>query len=904
MGLTSGTRLGPYEIVAPIGAGGMGEVYRARDSRLARDVAVKVLPEAFARDAERLSRFQREAKVLASLNHPNIASIYGLEDSGPAHALVMELVEGPTLADRITSGPIPVDEAVLIARQIAEGLEYAHERGIVHRDLKPANIKVSRDDSVKILDFGLAKAVEGEAVESDMGTSPTITRMATQMGFIIGTAAYMSPEQAKAKPVDRRADIWAFGCVLYEMLTGKAAFGGETITDILAAVVRAEPDWSQLPAATPLRARVLLQRCLQKDPKQRLRDIGDARISLDEMISGAPLEAPSPRELAGASGWRAALGRLAILAWSVAASLAIALAVLAWAYQRGASTPSSAADASALRASINPPEGGNFSLGNNLGGIALSPDGRTAAFAATVNGGTALWVRPLDGTDARVLPGTDGAYYPFWSPDSKSVAFFTTAEMRSIDLAGGTPFTICDVDNGRGGAWTSDGQIIFGTVGTGLFRVPASGGAPSPFTTADVSRGEQDHRWPQLLPDGRLLFWVRNNTANTGVDVISLAKPSERVHLLNTDTAALYAPGNDGKGYLVWQRDGTLVAQEFDPDTLKVAGEIRTLSNHVATSEIIGQMMATVSGNGLLLYSSADTASQLTWFDPSGKRLGTLGDPGDYEDLRLSPDGRSVAASRDKPGGSDIWLLDTERGLSSRFTSRFGTNAFPIWSPDGRTIVFRSRLNIFRKDVTGTGEEEQVAGSTSLQNPADWSRDGKSILYQDIAPTTGLDLWVLPVTPDGKPAGASRPYLRTQFNEEFGSFSPEPNPRWVAYQSDESGQYEIYIDAFPEPRNKVRISTGGGQFPKWNSEGRELYYVSPDLKVMAVSLKTTGDVVAASAPRELFALPIIGNGFVPYDVTPDGKRFLVAAVPEGEVSQPLTLVSNWSALLKQAPPAQ
>jgi eukaryotic-like serine/threonine-protein kinase len=905
MGLTSGSRLGPYEILAPIGAGGMGEVYRARDSRLGRDVAVKVLPETFARDAERLSRFQREAKMLAALNHPNIAAIYGLEDSGPTHALVMELVEGPTLADRITAGPIPVDEAVLIARQIAEGLEYAHERGIVHRDLKPANIKVSRDDSVKILDFGLAKAVEGEAVEANMGTSPTLTHMATQMGFIIGTAAYMSPEQAKAKPVDRRADIWAFGCVLYEMLTAKKAFSGESITETLAAVIRTEPDWSQLPAATPLRARVLLQRCLQKDPKQRLRDIGDARISLDEIISGAPLEAPSPRELAGASGWRAAFGRQAILAWSVAASLAIALAVLAWAYQRGPSTPSSTAGASALRASIIPPEGANFSLGNNLGGIALSPDGKTAAFVTTVNGETALWVRPLDGTDARMLPGTDGAFYPFWSPDSKSIAFFTTAELHSVDLAGGTPFAICEATLGRGGAWTSDGQIIFGAVGTGLFRVSASGGTPSPLTTVDVSRDEQDHRWPQMLPDGRLLFWVRSEkTENTGIDVISLAKPSERVHLLTTDTAAVYAPGSDGKNYLVSQREGTLVAQELDLGTLKLTGEIRTLSNHVATSGLIGQMVATVSGNGLLLYNSADTVYQLSWFDPSGKRLGTLGEPDKYVDFRLSPDGRSVAASLDRLGGADIWLLDADRGVSSRFTSAAGNNFSPIWSPDGQTILFNSRLDLTRKDVAGFGDAEHLTDSRNVQRPTDWSRDGKLILYFESAPTTGFDLWVLPVTPDGKPTAAPSPYLRTQFNEWYGRFSPEPNPRWVAYQSDESGRFEIYIDAFPEPRNKVRISTGGGEFPEWSQDGRELYYMSPDLKTMEVSLKTTGGAVETSPPRELFALPIINNGFAPYDVTPDGKRFLVRAVPAGEVSQPLTLVSNWSALLKQAPPAQ
>ncbi len=427
--------------------------------------------------------------------------------------------------------------------------------------------------------------------------------------------------------------------------------------------------------------------------------------------------------------------------------------------------------------------------------------------------------------------------------------------------------------------------------------MPASGGAPSPLTTVEASHGEMEHRWPQVLPGGRLLFWVRGDKPeNTGVYATSLAKPSERVHLLTTDTAALYAPGNDGKNYLLWQREGKLVAQEFDPGTLKLLGELRTVSNQVAANAPIGHIVAAVSANGLL-YSSAKTAGQFTWFDRAGKRLGTVGEPGEYENFRLSPDGRRVAVARGKPGGSDLWLLETERGVASRFTSLPTSNFWPIWSPDGRMIAFRSGSNLFRKEASGIGDAERLTESTSLQDATDWSSDGRVILYHEIAPSTGDDLWVLAVTPDGKPEAKPRAYLRTQYNEGWGRFSPEPNPRWVAYQSDESGQFEIYIDAFPEPSNKVRISTGGGQYPEWSPDGRELFYVSPDLKLMAVSLKRRGDSVEASTPRELFALPTFDNGYYPYEVGRDGQRFLVRAVPEGQASQPLTLLSNWPALL-------
>jgi len=483
--LNSGTKLGSYEVVAPIGAGGMGEVYRARDSKLGRQVALKVLPEEFARDTNRMARFEREAKLLASLNHPNIATIHGLEDSGGIRALVMELVEGPTLADRIRQGPIPMDEALPIARQICEALEYAHERGVVHRDLKPANVKVTPDDAVKILDFGLAKALEGDPASADIATSPTISRMATQAGILLGTAAYMSPEQAKAKPVDRRADIWAFGCVLYEMLTGKMAFRGETVTDTLAAVIKEDPDWSLLPANAPTRVRVLLQRCLQKDPKQRLRDIGDARISLDEVLSGAPDANAAAASAASSPGSR----RLWLIA-AIAAVPVLAAAYFAFLYFR----PKPPAAAEEVRFQISLPERTTFTGS----APSLSPDGRTLAVILTgADGKSRLWIRSLNALDAHPLEGTEGANgWPFWSPDSKSIAFVAMGKLLKIDVSGGPPQALCDVGLVLGGAWTSDHKILFSPAGP-LLEISESGGQPSSASTGRTGA------FPTILPDGR-----------------------------------------------------------------------------------------------------------------------------------------------------------------------------------------------------------------------------------------------------------------------------------------------------------------------------------------------------------------------------------------------------------------
>jgi Tol biopolymer transport system component len=901
LGLSAGARLGLYEIVSPLGAGGMGEVYRAHDAKLGRDVALKVLSEAFARDAERMARFQREAKVLASLNHPNIASIYGLEDSGPTHALVMELVEGPTLADRIKSGPIPIDEAVLIAKQIAEGLEYAHERGIVHRDLKPANIKVSSDDAVKILDFGLAKAVEGEAVENDMASSPTLAHMATQAGFILGTAAYMSPEQAKGKPVDRRADIWAFGCVFYEMLTGKMAFGGETVTDILASVVRSEPDWSQLPEGTPLRARVLLQRCLQKDPKQRLRDIGDARISLDEIISGAPLEAPTPGELAAASGWLGAFGQHTILPWAIAALLFATLTPVLFIHLR--EKPLSLARP--VRFEIPLPEKVTIST---AGRYALSPDGNQLAFFASGSDGvTRIWIRALDSLDAHPLPGSEStADTPFfWSPDSRYIAFDAGRKLNKIDISGGAAETLCDLPGyAVGGSWNRDGVIIFGQDSGVIMRVSANGGPATPLTALNPSRKEVDHLFPSFLPDGGHFIYLRvsSQPENSGVYIGSLdSKPEQQDsrQLLATPYGPVYAPSSDPqRGQLLFLRDGTLMAQPFDSRGLELSGQPVTVARQVGSFWDGGFFSA--SASGVLVYRTAGGAdSQVTWLDRQGKALGTTGEPGNYSTVALSPDGTRAAVTRIDQYPV-VWLVDFSRGTSTRFTFVSPLSSYAVWSPDGSHLIYASYKNsgsqdLYRKAANGATDEELLLKSDENKYPTNWSRDGRFLLYQALDSKTGkFSLWTLPLEGDKKPFL----FLRTAFNNREGQFSPDG--RWVAYVSDESGREEVYVRAFSpdstsaasDTGGKWLVSTGGGVQPRWSGDGKELYYRASDGKLMAVDVATKS-VFRPGLPKVLFQAPSSD-----WDIAPDGKRFLFA-VPTKQGQAPFTVVLNWQAGLKK-----
>jgi len=912
--LSSGTRLGPYDITSPLGSGGMGEVYRARDSRLGRDVALKILPDRFAHDADRLSRFQREAKVLASLNHPNIATIHGLEDSGSTHALVMELVEGPTLADRIHQGPIPVDEAVRIARQIADALEYAHEHGIVHRDLKPANVKVTGDDTVKILDFGLAKALEGDIASIDISTSPTISRLATQQGILLGTAAYMSPEQAKGKAVDRRADIWAFGCVLYEMLTGKMAFHGETVTDTLAAIIKEEPDWSKVPAGTPVRVRVLLQRCLQKDPKQRLRDIGDARISLDEILSGAAdaqvaASAPSP-----AAQWRLRLT-------SAVAAVAVLVAVfLAWLYVR--QTP-------AARSVVQ----FEVALPTNLtvsGGFALSPDGRKLAFIGRgADGQNRIWVRSLETLEVRQLDGTEGAGgIPFWSPDGRFLAFLAQAKLKKIDSAGGPPLTLCDCPSVNGGTWNRDDEIVFGSA-VGLWKVSAAGGSASPLTTGGIA----DTPW--FLPDGRHFLYTLlapSGAGSTGIYLGSVdagPKGLPLKNLLADFSSAVYVPSsNPSLGYLIFVRGagasgsyGTLMAQSFDTRRLELTGDAVPITDQVANVNF------SASDTNVLVYmqgSQPVTASgvrgivqgQLTWFERDGKDLGAFGDPGSYRTVSLSPDGKRVAFDRAdaaNPATRNLWLYEFARGVTTRFTFDSGADFYPVWSPDGSRIAFTSNgggpFVLYQKLSDLAGEAELLYKSVPevrVPTPSSWSPDGRFLLYFDAIPPDRL--WLLPVTGgdgDRKPIRASD----SQFDEAVGRFSPDG--RWIAYSSSESGKDQIYVRPFNASvamgsspseaaaiTGKWMVSKDGGTNAIWSHDGKELFYLSAMGGMMTAVPVSTSGVFQAGIPKALFKVPA---GVLFYDVSADGKRFLMPAPSNANpaAQPPFTVVLNWQASLKK-----
>jgi eukaryotic-like serine/threonine-protein kinase len=896
----SGAKIGHYEIAAPLGAGGMGEVYRARDTKLGRDVALKVLPDAFARDTQRVARFQREAKVLASLNHPNIASIYGIEDFGGT-AIIMELVEGPTLADRIRpKEPIPIEEALRIAKQICDALEYAHERGIVHRDLKPANVKVKSDDAVKVLDFGLAKAMEDDANSPDLSTSPTLSRMATQAGVLLGTAAYMSPEQAKGKPVDRRADIWAFGCVFYEMLAGKETFSGETVTDTLAAVIKEEPDWSRLPPAAPARVRVLLQRCLQKDPKQRLRDIGDARISIDEALAGAPEPATGALLPVAQPLWGRALP------WALFGAAAAAFLVLGLLHFRVKPTA-----VNVVRSQIPLPEKAFLS---SSGAFALSPDGRQLAYyAAGPDGIQRLWIRPLGSLEARQLPGAEsGIFGPppfFWSSDSRSIVFDGGKSLKKIGIAGGEAQELCDIGEfAVGGSWNRDGIIIFGQQPGVIARIPADGGSASPLTALDLSRGEIADVFPSFLPDGRHFLYLRtfSQQENDGVYVGSLdSKPGNQnpKRLLTTNYQPIYVPPLDSElGHLLFMRNGTLVAQPFDTNTLELTGEPAAVAEQVGSYREFGFFSA--STNGVLAYRTGSAgALQLTWFDREGKILGTLGEQGIYGIPAFSPNGMQATVDKRDPqtGKWVIWLFDFSRATSARFTFGPANAQHPIWSTDGKRIIFASDpngvLDLYQKEANGTKSEELLLKSSEGKGPGSVSPDGRFLMYAADNPKTKLDLWVLPLQNNEKPFA----FLKTEFNEGDGHFSPDGH--LVAYRSDESGHWEIYVRPFvPESTaaqltagGKWQISNGGGIRPWWSPDGKELYYVTPDGRVMVAPVSTT-PTFQAGAPKFLFQ---VQPGRMVGSYTADGKRFLFP-IPVVQTAQtPFSLVLNWQAGLKK-----
>jgi eukaryotic-like serine/threonine-protein kinase len=884
--LATGARLGPYEILSALGAGGMGEVYRARDTKLGRDVALKILPELFASDSDRLARFQREAQVLASLNHPNIAAIYGLEESDAIRAIVMELVEGPTLADQLARGAMPLDEAMPIARQIAEALEAAHERGVIHRDLKPANIKVTPEGHVKVLDFGLAAIVQDPTRPDVNAThSPTLTLGATHAGVILGTAAYMSPEQAAGKPVDKRADIWSFGVVLWEMLTGKRLFDGETVSHTLADVLRAPIDFDQVPGGTPVAVRTLLRRCLDRDAKWRLRDIGEARVHIERYLtnSGSALEAA-----AAAPSW----SPLAIGASIAAAVLLVAFGTLAVVHFR--ETPLAAPT---TRFQVYPPD-----KATAVDYPTISPDGRRLAFVATAEGKTLLWLRALDSLAAQPLAGTEGAAAPFWSPDSRFIGFFSFPELKKVDVAGGPPQTLCRVDGtARGGTWNREGTILFSAgQGTPIWRVPAGGGAPTPITTVDSAK-ELSHNWPQFLPDGRhFLYWIfvraqdpEKNAVNIG-SLDDRPDSAERRRLIAGDSMAMYSAG-----HLLFGREGVLMAQPFDFERLQLQGDSFPVVQGMGSFPArYGWRSFSASSDGTLAYhAGAGEKTQLVWFDRTGTEVGRLGQPSEQLTLRLAPDQKRVAVvRRNLQGQTDIWLLELARDTSTRFTTfQPAINSVPVWSPDSGRIVFNSNrtgsFDLYVKASSGASMDQPLLTSSDSKLPTDWSFDGRWLLYQTQHPKTRYDLWALPMEGDRKPA----PVLQTEFNETNGQFSPDG--RWLAYQSDESTRGEIYVQGFPVSSGKFQVSTNGGNSPRWRRDGKELFYLTRDRKMMAVNVKATATTFETTRPRELFQTRAVAAPFAiwTYDVTADGQRFLIQIAPdEAEGPPPMMVVMNWA----------
>jgi tRNA A-37 threonylcarbamoyl transferase component Bud32/dipeptidyl aminopeptidase/acylaminoacyl peptidase len=904
-----GQSIGPYQVLSWLGAGGMGEVYRARDSKLGREVALKVLPPLYARESEWRARFRREAKVLASLGHPNIAVIYGFEESGDVHALVLELVEGPTLADRIAQGPIPLAEALPIAKQIAEALEAAHEHGVIHRDLKPANIKITArgarppraegrrlerrlsapdiaDGIVKVLDFGLAKAVEPTG-ETAVSLSPSAKVTMTQPGMILGTAAYMSPEQARGHSVDKRCDLWAFGCVLYEMLIGKRAFGGDDIPDTIASVVKAEPDWSALPPNTPAAIRRLLRRALTKDPRNRLADASMARLEIEEAVTMPAVEAQG----AGVPAERPRLRERA--AWTLVAALVlavVALSVPTALYLRGRGP------AEPVRFLIDTQPFRNADRHQ----ISISPDGRTVAYVAQAEDGkNMLYIRAIDSVSARPLAGTEGAAHAFWSPDGRHIGFQVGLQifsvpnppLRTVEAAGGPPQTVALCGTGT---WSRDGVIICAD-GEGLSRV-STGGALTRVTTLDGSLQETAHVWPHFLPDGRHFLYLAWSTRRENRAIYLGALDSDlKTRLITAESKAVYAPS----GFLLFHRQGTLFAQAFDATRLSLRGEPVRVVEDVASETSTGNGAFAVSSTGTLVYRSAESPNrQLAWFDREGRHLENVGPAGPFGSFALSPDEKRVALVHNQPGaaGADIWILEFATGVLSPLVTHPAGENEPVWKPDSQTVVFSSsrtgRISVFQRALGSREDVPVFESSEGSQWPHDWSHDSQFILIND----RNRGIVALPTAGDRKPMRLLLSAAPDVIDD--GQFSPDS--RWLAYASTESGQAEVRVASFPEFRNIKQVSAGGGVEPRWRGDGKELFYITSYGQIMAVGVSDTGSRLDTTAPRKLFTTRVSTGipGSYKYAASANGSRFLVLSPVDDSRGTPITVVLNWPSMLK------
>ena len=893
MAVAPGTSFGPYEVTGKLGAGGMSVVWRATDTRLGREVALKLLPDDFAADPERRIRFEREAKLLASLNHPNIATLYGLETvsgadadadadagGGPTTFLVMELVEGEDLAERIARGPIPLDEAIPIALQIAEALEAAHEQGIVHRDLKPANVRVRPDGTVKVLDFGLAKERLSEGSDASASLSPTLTAQATAAGVILGTAAYMAPEQARGRGADRRADIWAFGVVLWEMLSGQRLFEGETVSDVLAAVLTRDPDLAALPTTTPGSIRRLLTRCLERDPKNRLQWIGDARL---ELVAPATETEPESATMSPSVVSR-------YLPWVAAAAIAAAALVFFSLLQ------SPDRDTRVLEFAIHPPPDSVFHLeGLGPGPVALSPDGRRAAYSVRDRDGVIrLCVRRLDTMETRIVPETEGAQYPFWSPDGSEIGFFSrsSASLRVIPADGGPGRTLCISRNGKGGTWNEDGTIVFTPDSdTPIFAVSAAGGEPRQLTELDRARGDNSHRHPWFLPDGRRFLYtarsVRGADANR-VMVGSLDGGEDR-EVFKSPVGVQFVAG-----HLLYLRGTTLVARNFDPDDLTFSGDEVQLAEGMM---IIGGASKSVfsATPDMLAFQRGEyeTLSELVWLDREGNRVGRLGDVASYYSLAVSPDGSKVAVpvTDDTVGTHDLWIYDVERDLRSRVTFDDAEDLTPVWSPDSRVVYFSSNRDgpfaVYRLVPGESGEPELVYRGEQPYFPAAISPDGSTLILSGVGETTGSDLTLLDIAG----SGGLEVFRGTKFNEEHAAFSPDG--RWIAYTSDESGRFEVYVSRSSGEGRHSQLSTDGGLWPRWVAGTGEVVFQDASFRFVAVPVRTDGPEIEFGTPEILFGGLPSTRLYQHYDLPRDGSRILYRALSNESPPDPPTIVFNW-----------
>jgi len=898
--------LGPYEISAPIGAGGMGEVYRARDTRLGRDVAIKILPQHLTEKADARQRFEREARAVSSLNHAHICTLYDIGHQDGTDFLVMELLEGETLAKRLEKGPLLTAELLRIAIEIADALDKAHRQGILHRDLKPSNIMLMKTGA-KLMDFGLAKT-SGEAGAPMLSSltqslNPTAkTAPVTAEGTIVGTFQYMSPEQMEGKEADARSDIFSFGAVLFEMATGKRAFEGKTTASVIAAILEREPPpiSSVQPMSPPALDRTV-RICLAKDSDERFQSAHDVKLQL-EWIRDAGSQA-------GVAAPIVARRKLHERFWIAATvTFLIVAALFAAGYFLRAPQP-----AHAIRAYIKPAPNSNFtSFNGGTAGFAVSPDGlRLAYVASTPDGKSVLWIRSFDSLQAQPLAGTEGATLPFWSPDSRFIGFFADGKLKKIEVSGGPPLTLADAPGGRGGTWNRDGTIVFSPFfSTPLFRVSAAGGAATQVTTVDRSKNQSTHRWPWFLPDGRHFLYLAGNPL-TPVDsptnsiMVGSLDSKESKFLFHNHSNAIFAAG-----YILFLRQNTLMARPFDPKRFEFTGDAFPIADHV--EDVIQRVQGEFSSseNGILAYSEVGVTGsrQLIWLDSSGKQVGAVPGTDSYADPHISPDGKELAFTLESPG-TDIWLYDIARDVKTRFTfssSSATANMSQIWSPDGRRIAYASVRNggfgIYEKAADGSGSEEQLLQPGSDQRyPMDWSPDGKYILYIDWE-SSGADIWVLPLQGDRKP------YLLNQAQQTQAlSFSSQttarfsPDGKWLAYSSSESGTFQVYVTPFPGPGGKWQVSNEGGWFPQWRRDGREIFYVSPsDDKIMAAEVKANGSSFEVGAVRALFEIRPYFGLFTAnlFDVTPDGQRFIVAYDAQ-QSNTALTLVANWPALLKK-----